>query len=332
MVSSASSDLVVLSSSGSVSSVLRPNVPILIAAAGERAAESYIEFFAARIRNRNTRAAYLRATSSFLHWCNEVGLHDLARLTPTHVGTYIESLLPIKETATVKLHLAALKMLFDHLAAKGVIAGNPAAYVKSPKLSVNRGKTPVLTGEQAQTLLRSIPTDTIAGLRDRALIAVMIFSFARVSAVLGMARKDYYSEGKRSFFRFLEKGGKRHTLPAHLVAEDCVDAYLAVANFDDDEHSPLFRALDRRGHLTTRPLTRTKAWAMVQRRVNAAGLDTHACCHTFRATGITRYLECGGTIENAKEIAAHASIKTTQLYDRRRDSITLEEINRITLA
>jgi integrase len=83
--------------------------------------------------------------------------------------------------------------------------------------------------------------------------------------------------------------------------------------------------------LSGRALSRVEAWQMVQRRSAAAGIDTHICNHTFRGTGITAYLENGGTLENAQRMAAHASTRTTQLYDRRRDDVTLDEVVKINI-
>jgi len=196
---------------------------------------------------------------------------------------------------------------------------------------VKRGKTPVLKADQARTLLDSIETDTIVGLRDRALLGVMCFTFARVSAAVHMRVEDYYQNGKRWWFRLHEKGGKRHEVPAHHNAEAYMDAYLASAGFADDKKSPLFRSVDKHRKLTNNPMTRTDVLRMIKRRSIATALPSSTCCHTFRATGITAYLENGGTIENAQAIAAHESPRTTKLYDRTSDEITLDEVERIAI-
>ena len=120
-------------------------------------------------------------------------------------------------------------MLFDYLVTGQVVALNPAHAVRGPKHVVKSGKTPVLSAEQTRALLDSMDTDTIAGLRDRALIGVMVFSFARVGAVVGMNVEDYFPKGKRFWFRLHEKGGKYHEVPAHHKAEAYVDAYIEAA-------------------------------------------------------------------------------------------------------
>ncbi len=170
---------------------------------------------------------------------------------------------------------------------------------------------------------RSLP------LRDRALIGVMVFSFARVSAVVGMNVDDYFQKGKRWWFRLHEKGGKYHEVPAHHKAEEYLDAYLLWLGDNNDKKAPLFRSANRLRQLTQRRMHRTEVWQMIKRRAKRAGLPDNIGCHTFRATGITTYLENGGTVERAQQIAAHESPHTTKLYDRTQDEISLEEVERI---
>ena len=206
---------------------------------------------------------------------------------------------------------------------------NPAYAVRGPKHVIKTGRTPVLTAEETRILLDCIDVNTIAGLRDRAVIGVMVYSFARVGAVVGMRVEDYFQEGKRWWFRLHEKGGKRHEVPAHHNAEAYVDTYLAAAQIAEDRKGPLFRSLDRERHLTERRLHRLEVLAMIKRRARQAGLPHTTCCHTFRATGITPYLQNGGTIEHAQQIANHESPRTTKLYDRTNDAISLDEIEHI---
>jgi integrase/recombinase XerD len=189
----------------------------------------------------------------------------------------------------------------------------------------------VLKADQARTLIDSIKTDSLIGLRDRALIGLMCYTFARVSAMVHMQTEDYYQNGKRWWVRLHEKGGKRHEVPCHHNAEAYLDEYLAAAGIRDDKKTPLFRSVDKHRKLTANPMTRTDVLRMVKRRALEAGLPSSTCCHTFRATGITAYLENGGTIENAQAIAAHESPRTTKLYDRTSDEITLDEVERIAI-
>ena len=204
--------------------------------------------------------------------------------------------------------------------------------MRGPKHVVKTGKTTVLTGEQARALLDSIDVSTVVGLRDRALISVMTFAFARVGAVVAMRVEDHYPQGKRWWVRLHEKGGKRHEMPAHHNLEAYLDAYIKAAGVGDEGKSPLFRsAAGRTGALTVNRMNRVDAWRMIQRRAADIGMKMRISCHTFRATGITAYLEAGGTLDNAQLMAAHESPRTTKLYDRTGDEITLDEVERITI-
>ena len=131
------------------------------------------------------------------------------------------------------------------------------------------------------------------------------------------------------WFRLHEKGGKHHEVPAHHNAESYVDAYMEGANIVDEQHGPLFRTVDSRRTLTTRKMHRSDVLRMIKRRARQAGINTPVCCHTFRATGITAYLQNGGLLEHAQRIAAHESVRTTKLYDRTSDTISLDEIEKI---
>ena len=292
-------------------------VPKLVADAGDKAARRYAHFFAS-IANDNTRAAYQRACLSFFAWCETKGIVDLVEVEPFHVAAYLRALGATHEKPTVKQHLAAVRMLFDFLVIGQIIALNPAHAVRGPKHVIKSGKTPVLTPAEARKLLDSIDVSTVVGLRDRALIALMAFSFARVGAAVAMRVEDYYGQGKRWWVRLHEKGGKRHEMPAHHNLEAYLDAYLEAAKLVEAKKTPLFRsARGRTGELTETAMHRIDAYRMIRRRARDAGIDAEICCHTFRATGITAYLENGGTLENAQLMAAHESPRTTKLYDRR---------------
>jgi integrase/recombinase XerD len=299
------------------------------ARAGEQASRRFAEFFAATIRNKNTRLAYAQAVRQFFDWCDARGFRQLDDIEPLVVAAYIEQHTGSKPT--VKQHLAAIRMLFDWLVTGQIVPHNPAASVRGPRHVVKRGKTLVLSADQARELLDSIDLSTAVGLRDRALIGVMVYTFARVSAAVSMTVGDYFPEGKRWWIRLHEKGGKEHVVPAHHSLEAYLDAYLKGAGVGADRETPLFRTVDRSGFLTGRAMSRCDALRMIKRRVREIGLPANTCCHTFRATGITAFLENGGTIEHAQRIAAHESPRTTKLYDRTNDEITLDEIERIVI-
>ena len=217
-------------------------IPELIAAAGPEVTETYIDFFTSTIRNRNTRAAYARACWQFFEWCAAHGL-ELTTVRPFHVAAWIEDFPGSKPT--VKLKLAAVRMLYDFLVVRQITPSNPAHAVRGPKYVVKKGKTPVWSREDAKKLLDSIPKDSVSGLRDRALIATMLYSFARVSAVLKLRVDDYYHNGARRRLRLHEKGGKEHEMPAHHLLEEILNEYIAAAGLQSGQ--PLFQSVNSVG-------------------------------------------------------------------------------------
>ena len=202
--------------------------------------------------------------------------------------------------------------------------------MRGPKYVVKKGKTPVLKADEARALLDAIDTSTVIGLRDRALIGMMVYTFARVNAVIEMKVKDYFIQGRRGWVRLHEKGGKEHEVPCHHTLERFLDEYIEAAGIAGDANGALFRSV---GHKTGRAeaLWQQDAYRMIQRRAAAAGIATKIGNHTFRATGITAYLKNGGTLEHAQTIANHSSPRTTKLYDRRSDEISLDEVEKISI-
>ena len=302
----------------------------LVTTADDRTRIRFLEFFAVTIRNPNTRRAYVRATGEFLDWCEGRGVASIAAVQPLHVAGYVEELGRVRSAPTVKLRLAAVRHLFDWLVVGQVVPINPAASVRGPSHSVRRDKTPVLAPAEARQLIDAIDVDVPAGLRDRALIGLMTYSFARVGAALAMRVEDVYVQNRRLWVRLHEKGGKRHDMPCHHNLEDYLTAYLDGCDLREDRKGALFRTVARgTGRLSETPLPQSNAFAMVRRRAAAAGIATAIGNHSFRATGITAYLKNGGTLEKAAAMANHASTRTTQLYDRRTDEMSLDEVERV---
>jgi integrase/recombinase XerD len=202
--------------------------------------------------------------------------------------------------------------------------------VRGPRHSVSKGATPVLSSGEATALLTGMDTSTVVGLRDRALIAVMTYTFARVGAVVGLTVEDYFSQKKRWWLRLREKNGKVNEMPCHHKLEHYLDAYIVTARITDDRKAPLFRvAIGKTKELGAGAMSRTDVWHMVRRRASGAGIETVIGCHTFRATGITDYLTNGGRIEVAQRMAGHSNAKITGVYDRRNDEVSVGEVERI---
>lgn len=311
-----------------------------------KASTRFWEFFTATIRNKNTRRAYYAAACRFSEWLQGKRIAELGLVKPIHVAAYVEQLTGTHSKPTVKQHLAALRMLFDWLVTGHIIDVSPAHAVRGPKFTVRKGKTPVLNADEARTLLDSIETvrkivredgteaeePALVGLRDRALIGLMVFTFARVGAAITMKVEDYFIQGRRGWIRLHEKGGKRHEVPANHNLDEYLERYIEAVGLAVEPKSPLFRtAAGRTGRLTSKPMAQADVHRMIRRRAKAAGIQTKIGCHTFRATGITAYLKNGGKLETAQRIAAHESSRTTGLYDRRDDDISLDEVERIAI-
>jgi integrase/recombinase XerD len=237
-------------------------------------------------------------------------------------------------------------MFFDWMVTGGILAGNPASAVRGQKYVIKKGKTPVLTPEEARLLLDSIPLvrktgrrrqrgsepeekPCLAGFRDRALLTVMVYTFARVSAVVGMNVEDYYQQGKRWWVRLHEKGGRHYELPVHHKAEEYLDAYLKFSGIGAQKSTPLWRSLTKERNLAATRMSRHDVLRMVKRRCDQAALGGRQLSYVPGHGDHCISALNGGTLEHAQQMAAHESPRTTKLYDRTSDEITLDEIERI---
>ena len=311
------------------------SVPMLVSNSGEQASHKFVEYFIGQIRNANTRQAYGRAVQQFLDWCEQHGAQRLEDINYMAVSAYIEQHKAAPQT--VKQHLAAIRQLFDWLKQQNILSNNPAENVKGPKHRVKVGKTPVLETPEMRQLFDSLDTSQVVGLRDRALIGIMTYTFARITAVIMMDVKDVLLRGGQHRVRLHEKGGKYIEVPLHHIANEYLHAYMDAAEQQEglnwQKETPLFRSIKRMGGknrlLKENRLDRRNAWDMVKRRAADAGVSTDICNHTFRGTGITNYLENGGSRDTAQELAGHEDVRTTALYDRRGSKVSLDEIERM---
>ena len=237
----------------------------------------------------------------------------------------------IRNPNTRHAYLAALRMFFDWLVVGQVLPFNPANSVRGPRHVVKTDKTPVLSAKKTRALLDGVDVSNLVGLRDRAFLGVLVYSFARVSTAVSLRVADYYTQGRRWFFRLHEKGGRYNVVPAHHVVQGYVDAYLETARISKDRRGPLFRSAKpgQRDVLEVQGMSRVGAFKMIKRRARQARLLAEICAQSSRGTGITEYLRNGGDIEVAARIAGHESTCTTQLYNRLREEISLDEIERI---
>ena len=320
--------------------------------------ESFRNFFEGKLRCANTRRAYERSASSFFKYAaKRLQFGTIDAVKPYHISAWLDAMLGEGLSApTVKQRLAALNSLFESLLAQRIIDTNPARLVQGPRHVINKGRTPVLTGDEVVQLLGAIDATTLIGKRDTAMIGAMAYSFARVGAVTALKVEHVFYQKRRLWLRLREKGGKAKDIPCHHQLEAYLDEWLDAAGHRGDPNAPLFQTFARSGQRSTeeqhtrgdenaklalpktirplsgKPMTQAMTWEMLQRRKKSAGIETAICNHTFRATGITAYLINGGAIERAANIAGHASINTTKIYDRRSDDVTLDEIEKIRFA
>ncbi|MBK8913006.1 MAG: tyrosine-type recombinase/integrase [Phycisphaerales bacterium] len=317
--------------------------PAIVRFAGNKARFAYDEFFAGE-ENSHTERAYRHAVTRFLAHCETLGV-ALHQITPGILSDYLKKLQAEIKTRhgqpqrfrpaskpMKKLHLAGIRKFFDKLVERHAIMLNPALSVRGPKHSVTEGKTPALSVQQARQVLGSIDTRHALGRRDRAIIAVMIYTAVRAGAVAKLRRRDFYNDGRQSMLRFDEKGGKIRDIPVRHDLETFVEEYLESAGQSADD-SPLFRsAAGRTGKLSDHGMTQNDVLRMVKRRFAEAGLPSNRLtCHSFRATTITDLLDQGVPLEDVQYLAGHSDPRTTRLYDRRKKQVTRNIVERISI-
>jgi integrase/recombinase XerD len=316
--------------------MLRPEPHNLIVQAGTNARFAHDEFFAG-IDNPHTERSYRRSIVRFLNWCQNRHL-ALQAIGPADVSEYLKQLAgpngSPSSKPTKKLCLAALRKFFDRMVERHAVVLNPAVAVRGPRLSVQEGKTPAFSAEQARALLKSIDVRHVVGLRDRAVLATLIYTAARVGAVSKLRRRDLYQDGRQHCLRLDEKGGKVREIPLRADLEAMLYEYLQAANLlGAAAETPLFQStLRRTRYLTGRVMTTDDILRMLKRRLRDADLPLdRLTCHSFRATTITDLLSQGVALEDVQYLAGHADPRTTRLYDRRQRSVTRNIVERISI-
>ena len=305
-------------------------LPALIAESGDAARFAWEEFIYGRLPNHQTRRVYRRAIERFFEWCHDRQL-ELVRIAPADVGRYLDSL-PLAAT-TKKVHLAAIRHLFDELVTRHAVVLNPALSVRTERVEVIEGKTPEITAKQVRKLFATIDTSHVVGLRDRAIVGILVYTAARVGAVAKIRHGDFYDAGDQYCLRFNEKGGKSREIPVRHDLRGFLLDYLRAAGLDySDKTSPLFRTTTRRTkQLTTRSMTADDMSRMVKRRLRDAGLPLRLSPHSFRVCTLTDLLSQGVPLEDVQMLAGHADPRTTRLYDRRHRQVTRNIVERISI-
>ncbi len=303
-------------------------LPALIASSGAAAQFAYEEFIYGKLRNPSTRKNYRHAVRRFLAFCLERN-RDLVQIAPRDVGEYLDLLQ--FSASTKKLHVAALRHFFDVLVSRHAVILNPAASVRGPRLQVIEGKTPEIGVAPARKLLRSIDSSDPVGLRDRAIIGILIYTAVRVSAVAELKLADFYDTVSQYCLRFSEKGGKSREIPCRHDLQLFLQEYVAMLEQPLGK-APMFRtALRRSKTLTERSMSAGDIARMVKRRCRRIHLPPRLSPHSFRVTTITDLLNQGVSLEEVQQLAGHADPRTTRLYDRRQRSVTRNIVERISV-
>ena len=270
--------------------------------------------------------AYGRDLMDFLRHMQAQGVTPL-EVTADHVKLYKRALLEAGRTsATVARRLSVLRGTYKQLAAKGLVSWETAqdiAAVKAP--GVQKNSTPSLTQRQAIALLETIPSDTLQGIRDLALMSVFFITGCRVSAVTSACVGHLETDGVEHYLHVTEKRNKKRR-KILLDAARPVLAYLSRAGIGEDKEGPLFRPMSPDGAgLVRRHLDRKTPWRLVKKYCQAAGIDPSRLgsrgigIHSLRKTAINDAIRNGATMHEVREFAGHTDIRTTEVYFVRKE-------------
>jgi integrase/recombinase XerD len=212
---------------------------------------------------------------------------------------------------------------------------NPALSVRTERYSVMEGKTPEITIQQARRLLLSLETQNVIALRDKCIIAILIYTAARIGAVSKLMRRDFYDAGDQHYLHFVDKGGKSRQIPVRHDLMILLADYFRIMQtqgIDLSDNEYLFPTSSRRtGSLSSKPMSSNDIGRMVKRRMKSAGLPSRLSPHSFRVATITDLLSQGVPLEDVQNLAGHADPRTTRLYDRRQKSVTRNIVERISI-
>ena len=321
------------SPSGNLPSTVTDDLPDIIHRAGANAVFAAQEFFFGTIRNEHTQRAYLHAVKLFLKWVEKHGGGELTQIAPWHVGQYFQGLAKTTSIATRNQHLSALRHFFDGMVVRHAIVLNPALSVRGERYTAIEGKTPEISIQQARDLLASLDTTHVVGLRDRAILAILVYTSSRAGAVAKLKRGNFYHAGQQWMLHFAEKGGKSREIPVRHDLQELISAYVDAASLRDaPKDTPLFQsALKKKRRLTGKAIHVNDICRMMKRRLKDIGLPLLFSPHSFRVTTITDLLEQGVALEDVQRLAGHADPRTTRLYDRRDRKITRNIVDRISV-
>ena len=294
--------------------------------ARQDAREACYDFFEHTITSKDTKQTYRRALTRLMAYCSDMGIDDLLDIEASHIKRYVEGLKDDGKKAAAKTAYYSGKAFFQHCVDDGVLTINPAGSVKVKFKKAKRGKTPIITANDVKAIIASIPDlsdiennpPKETDMRDRALIAIMAHTFARIGGALSCRLKDFQYEDGDYWLDMTEKGDDEHYIPIPAAAVPMIQEYIEFCGLTDGD-AWLFQSANRNGKLTGKPYDRTNSLDMVKRRARIIlGKDINVRNHTFRATGITRALDEGKPYELVQDMANHSDGNTTKIYDRSR--------------
>jgi site-specific recombinase XerD len=321
------------SPSGNLPTTLPAPLPEIIHRTGANAVFAAQEFFFGTIRNEHTQRAYLHAVKHFLKWAEKHGAGELTQIAPWHVGQYFTDIAKNTSIATRNLRLSALRHFFDAQVTRHAVVLNPALSVRGERFSVLEGRTPEIPIPEARKLLASIDTSHVVGLRDRAILAVLVYTTSRAGAVAKLRLGDFYQTGQQWMLHFNEKGGKSRELPVRNDLKDIISAYIDAAGLGKAlKDTPLFQsALKKQRRLSGRAIHVNDICRMMKRRLKDFEMPLAYSPHSFRVTSITDLLEQNVPREDVQHLAGHADPRTTNLYDRRERKVKKNIVDKISV-
>lgn len=278
----------------------------------------------ANISNEKTRRAYKNDVSEFVALMGLKTPEALRAVTRAHVIAWRKQM-EVRELSapTIRRKLSALSSLFEYLCEKNAVAGNPVDGVKRPMANGNEGSTPALSDVQARLLLNAPPDDTVKGVRDRAILATLLYHGLRREELCGLAVKDIQSREGVKHFKVKGKRDKIRYVPVHQSAQRLIESYLLLAGHGEDLAGPLFRPVrNNRGKVLERAINPNSIYRNVVKKYGEeTGLSIEVnglCVHSMRATAATNALSHEADIAKVQEWLGHANVSTTRLYDRRK--------------
>src|SRR6201995_5467673 len=282
------------------------------------------EEWLANITNAKTRRAYKNDVREFVAYTGLRDYLELRSIVRAHIIDWRRDMeRRALEPATIRRKLSALSSLFDYLCERNAVAGNPVDGVKRPMANGNEGSTPALGDVQARKLLEAPPADTLKGVRDRAILATLLYHGIRREELCGLRVKDLHSRQGVLHFRIMGKRDKIRFIPVNAAAQRTIEDYLALAGHRADLDGPLFRPVkNNRTDRLDRPLDPASVYQnIVVKYGEQPGISAELnglCVHSLRATAATNALSHDSDIAKVQEWLGHANVSTTRLYDRRK--------------